>query len=87
MGYRADPANPLGEMLGIPGVPVHQDLFESSEKRSRGPGVHHLLNPFHSIHGYFYFEVTLQPGYGVNDLYCGHLINLLKDFNHRRGDS
>ncbi len=72
MGHRTDPANPFGKVLGVPGVPVYQDGLKSPKERSRGSGIHHLLNSFDLVYGDLDFEVAFQPGYGIDDLDCGH---------------
>ena len=77
VGHRTDAADPLGDVLGIGGSPVYQDILKTAEEGAGGLGVHHLLDAVFRIHRDLDLEMPLQPGDGINRGYRRHISPLL----------
>ena len=69
---RADPTDPLGDVLSVSRGPVHQDRFEAAKERAGGPGIHDL-----SVFNIdFDLKMSLQSCYGI-DCNRSHLVSSL----------
>ena len=61
VGHGTDPANPLGEVLGIDRMSVLENIFKPAKQGAGGLGVDDLLHAVLCFHGDFDLEMPFQP--------------------------
>ena len=71
--HRADAADALRQVGGVPGVAALEDVLEAPELGAGALRIGNLLHASYGIDGHFDLQVSFYPGYRINNRYGCHL--------------